>query len=172
MSTYEDSASRWQRRRDGSWSPLPRPKSPPVRTQGLIETVAAQGGEITAAEARLTAAEDRLVALEATIADPDWIDLPLLNGWVDYGSIYSRPRFRKYDDGTVEIRGLVKSGTASDVAQLPAGYRPGQDLIFATTTSPSVYCRLDVKSSGELRLPGSYDNGFLSVSLPRFYADQ
>ena len=44
---YEDSASRWQRRLDGSWSPSPRPKSPPVRTQGLTEAVAAQGGQIT-----------------------------------------------------------------------------------------------------------------------------
>jgi len=68
---YEDSASRWQRRLDGSWSPSPRPKSPPVRTQGLIEAVAAQGdeiatqaGQITAQAGQIAAQGDQITALD------------------------------------------------------------------------------------------------------------
>jgi hypothetical protein len=106
--------------------------------------------------------------------DTSWKSLTLLNGWRDYagGSAYSAPQYRKMANGQVEIRGLVDSGTALHIATLPVGYRPGQSLIFATSTWPNVYARLNLQADGALRAEsGNYSATWISICCT-YYADQ
>jgi hypothetical protein len=58
-----------------------------------------------------------------------------LNGWVNYGTYGATAAFRKFPDGRVRLRGLVRSGTVAASASgyifvLPAGYRPQAPLLF------------------------------------------
>jgi hypothetical protein len=58
------------------------------------------------------------------------------NSWSNYGSGYADGGFRKYPDGRVRLRGLVKTGTMNQsMFTLPAGYRPTRSLIFVVTSS-------------------------------------
>lgn len=62
-------------------------------------------------------------------------------GWVNYGSGYPTAAFKKYPDGRVRLKGLVKNGTLGQpIFTLPVGYRPpdpapGAQLIFATVAT-------------------------------------
>lgn len=115
------------------------------------------------------------VTIEQPFApDTSWKRLTLLNGWRDYanGTSYSFPQYRKMASGQVEIRGLVDSGTALHIATLPVGYRPGQALIFATSTWPNTYARLNLQADGVLRAEGgNYSNTWISICCT-YYADQ
>lgn len=53
------------------------------------------------------------------------------NSWVNFGAGNPALAFRKFPDGTVNIRGMVKTGaTGTVVFTLPVGYRPPSDLAW------------------------------------------
>lgn len=92
-----------------------------------------------------------------TNAPTGWVIPTLLNGWVEYdapGSGYRGPRYKLLSNGQVEIQGLVKNGTAAQIFQLPAAYRPGagEDLVFATMTNPDTVGRLDITTAGYVQM--------------------
>jgi hypothetical protein len=76
------------------------------------------------------------------------------NSWANFGGGWQEARFWKTPDGMVHIEGLVAGGTVptSVVFTLPAGYRPGANLIFATDTNLETHARLDIESDGEVRV--------------------
>ena len=82
--------------------------------------------------------------------DTDWTPLPFINGWVNYGSPFSPCGFRKLSTGLVLVRGLAMNGTAAGIGQLPAGYRPGIQMLYASYTTPNTPCRIDVAPDGTL----------------------
>ena len=97
-----------------------------------------------------------------------WTNLTMENGWVDYGAPFSPPRYRK-SGPMVTVQGLVKSGTVpAVVATLPAGCRPGEQLIFATTSN-NAFARMDVLTSGGILANGG-TNAYFSICCT-FYAD-
>lgn len=101
--------------------------------------------------------------------DASWQTPTLTNGWTNFGSGYAPAQFRKLPTGEVEIQGLVRSGTGDGLFVLPAGYRPGGQLIFATATDPNVFGRLDVNPDGwVVRSIGSAT--WFSLNC-KFYAD-
>lgn len=57
--------------------------------------------------------------------DPNW---PMANSWVDTAGA----RFAGYKDATgrVQLRGLMRNGTAAGIFTLPVGYRPPSNLDF------------------------------------------
>jgi hypothetical protein len=82
--------------------------------------------------------------------DSGWINATLLNGFQNYGAPFQGARYRK-KAGVVYIEGLIKSGSAGAVIfQLPAGYRPAQQLIFANIYSGNLMARIDVDASGNV----------------------
>ena len=58
------------------------------------------------------------------------------------------------------LRGLTMSGTAAGIATLPAGYRPGIQLLFGAQTNPNVMCRIDISTAGGIAHTGG-NNGWL-----------
>lgn len=108
-----------------------------VRTKGADAAYSAWSSTAT-----FVTSEDRKVPLamnlstglpEVDVTGESWKTPTLLNGWVDYGSTWQGARYRRLG-GVVYIQGLVKSGTASTVFNLPAGYRPAAALMFSTMT--------------------------------------
>jgi hypothetical protein len=87
-----------------------------------------------------------------------WITPTLINGWSLFpatGTTWRGPRYRKNAIGQVEMQGIVQSGSGGPVIfQLPAGYRPGLQTIFAAAAGDSgnnnVFGRFDVLADGSV----------------------
>ena len=103
--------------------------------------------------------------VEGSVSYPDTglITPTLLNGWVDYGVVYSPVSYSRKNN-VVTIIGLVKNGTIGlDIFTLPVGFRPPVQYLGATTTSPNVHGRLDVRTDGGV-LPAVGSNVWFSVA--------
>jgi hypothetical protein len=102
--------------------------------------------------------------------DGAWNPLPFINGWTNYPAPYSPCGFRKLSSGLVLLRGLTMSGTAAGICNLPAGYRPGIQMLYVAETSPNVDCRIDITTTGVVSHTGG-NNGWLSLSNICFLAE-
>lgn len=105
-----------------------------------------------------------------------WVALPLSNGWVSFGGAYAA-RYRLVG-GFVSVEALVKSGTTASgtaVAQLPAGFRPGAQILFSTLSSTPANalaaCYIDVTAGGAIVCGTNCQNGWLAIQLT-FPTDQ
>lgn len=79
-----------------------------------------------------------------------WTGPTLLNGWVEYGTIWGVAGYAKDASGTVYLRGLIKNGTiAQTVFTLPVGYRPSGRKIISVLAN-NAQGRLDVLPTGEV----------------------
>lgn len=98
----------------------------------------------------------------------DWIAPTLLNSWVNFGSTHEDVAYCKDSNGMVHIRGLVKNGTVGTNAfVLPAGYRPQNDLIFATLSNNAIG-RITIDSTGGVELSNIGSNTWYSLNIPPF----
>lgn len=52
------------------------------------------------------------------------------NSWVAYGSPEQPPGFRKFPDGKVRLKGMIRSGSVGAAFTLPVGYRPPYTMYF------------------------------------------
>lgn len=94
---------------------------------------------------------------------------PAFNGtWVNYdASAWRAARFWKDPMGIVWLEGLVALGTiGTTIFTLPAGYRPGSGMMWATSTSTG-YGRVDVAPTGNV-VSQSGGNGYFSLSVIDF----
>ncbi|MDH6462052.1 hypothetical protein M2302_002227 [Micromonospora sp. A200] len=107
-----------------------------------------------------------------------WTLLSLINGWANYSGGYPFAEFKMHPGSLVEVRGLVKNGTA-DVAILPEGCRPRYRLMFPSVAGGNGLGRLDVTNVGAINRQagqqGSSDptqpQGFMSLEAIRFTAE-
>lgn len=74
------------------------------------------------------------------------------NGWLNYDAIQAQAAFKRSADGTVFVKGLVKSGTiGTTVFTLPEGFRPLEPRLFSNNTwdgTNYIIGRVDVAISG------------------------
>ena len=105
----------------------------------------------------------------------DWIEIgttddPFLNSWVNFASGNATAAYRKDGEGTVHIKGLVKSGTIGQpIFTLPVGFRPLLDHNIATISNEAVG-RLEIEADGDV-VPAIGDNTFFSIHIS-FPAEQ
>jgi hypothetical protein len=82
----------------------------------------------------------------------DWHEATLQNNWKNFERGYSTPAYTRTDDGWVRIRGLVASVESGAIGKpiftLPRGYRPPARGLFAASTNPNVYSRVNVETNG------------------------
>lgn len=79
--------------------------------------------------------------------DTGWIDMVLLNGWTD---VSGWARYRKIN-GVVYVQVSADSGTAAQIATLPAGFRPGEAVFSAAPSdSPPNLATLSVNAGGDV----------------------
>ncbi len=86
-----------------------------------------------------------------------WTNLSFQNNWNNYGNTFAAGAYTKTTSGMVVLKGLLQNASALSssntvIATLPVGYRPSEQLIFQTTTSPNVASRVDVWTDGTIRL--------------------
>ena len=85
--------------------------------------------------------------LAASVSAGAWQTPTLLNGWVNYGSVYGPARYYRDSIGIVHLNGLVKDGTADTIFILPAGYRPEYEELQVTIAN-NVIARCSISTAG------------------------
>jgi microcystin-dependent protein len=91
------------------------------------------------------------------------------NGWVNYDIANFNPcGFRKYPDGKVRLKGLIKSGTVGGppIFNLPPGYRPVRESLHEPDNVGSI-ADLRVRMNGDVCL-NTGSNGWLSLDEVEF----
>lgn len=87
--------------------------------------------------------------LRITSATTPWVAPTLLNSWVNYATSSQAAEYRKVGD-RVEVRGFIKDGAVPAAAfTLPAGFRPPNELTFATAAT-ATYGQITVTTSGSV----------------------
>ena len=124
--------------------------------------------------ARVTAtssAGSSVVSNVASVTIPAWNALVLQNNWSDYNQAYATSAYTKTSAGVVVLKGLIKRagtpGASETIATLPPGYRPSEQLIFQTSTSPNIASRVDVAANGDIILSAG-DAGWLALDGIKF----
>lgn len=112
---------------------------------------------------------------KASSEQESWSAATLQNSWVNLGGTYATAGYYKDQVGTVHLKGVIKSGTASDgttILILPTGYRPSEDLIISTissTASAIQVSRLDIMMDGRVIIYNAANN-FFSINNIHFRA--
>lgn len=100
-----------------------------------------------------------------------WIAPTLLNGWVNFSGSGSPVGFQKSDDGWVQLRGSISSGTITSgtpLFTLPVGYRP-LGLLLIPTVTVDVFGSLGVDGAGGVQIR-SGNAAWFSLENVRFKA--
>lgn len=100
------------------------------------------------------------------------------NGWSNYGGNYAAVGYKKFPDGKVKLRGMIKGGTVTAgtaMFTLPVGYRPagvsgGTALIFSVN-SLDAFAEVRVRDDGAV-LFQSGNAAWLSLDGIEFDTDQ
>lgn len=98
-----------------------------------------------------------------------WQTPTLLNSWVNYGGTNATAAYRKHG-GSVYLQGVVKSGTAATIMQLPVGYRPLASIAFLvpcsdTGGSGGAWARLIIDTNGDVRYLYTSGNPTIHIIL-------
>ena len=93
-----------------------------------------------------------------------WINAPLTQGWVNYGSSYNAAGYYRDRQGVTHLRGLVRSGAVGGNATifvLPGGFRPPARELRCVQSTDQVG-RVDITTDGRV-IPYGVRNGWVSL---------
>jgi len=97
---------------------------------------------------------------------PLWNSLQMSNNWTDYSDSFASAGYTKTSTGIIVLKGLVKNAVtpASNtiIGTLPAGYRPAEIYMFATSTIDTS-ARVDVRPDGAIIFNSGSSGGWLSL---------
>lgn len=90
------------------------------------------------------------------------------NSWVNFGGVEEPAQFKKWPDGRVTVKGLVKNGTMpSSVFQLPPGYRPPATVRFPVISNELTTGYVYVLAAGGLVVQGG-SNAYVDLGNVEF----
>jgi hypothetical protein len=103
-------------------------------------------------------------------------ELTLVNSWVNYGLGHRTAQVRKYDNGDVMVRGVIKSGNTNldtVITTLPDGMRPALPELFTvscfnTSTNTKTSAILKINTNGDLTVDSVPGNWWLTLSGIQF----
>ncbi|MEZ4453502.1 MAG: hypothetical protein R3B09_28840 [Nannocystaceae bacterium] len=99
-----------------------------------------------------------------------WQAPAFTQGWTNYDAYYNPAGYYLDKQGTVHLRGLVRSGTAgweATIFVLPGGYRPSYRQLFVVCTAENVVGRVDINPDGRV-IPVSVNNAWVSLDSISF----
>lgn len=94
------------------------------------------------------------------------------NGWINYDTTWAPAYYFKDKSGRVQCVGLIKSGTTTAgtvLFNLPAGYRPGLQQLFATASN-DLFARIEVMVNGDVTCGAGTSATWLSLTNMTFMA--
>jgi hypothetical protein len=115
------------------------------------------------------ASDTKIVTIPAGLQQESWTEVAYQNSWVSYGGSFASAAYMIDTCGFVHLRGVVKSGTPSDViCTLPAGYRPTH-LMWFPIIANDVFGILQVTADGYVSCPGG-GNVYVTLEGVTFHA--
>ncbi|TFD51945.1 hypothetical protein E3T46_07605 [Cryobacterium sp. Hh11] len=97
-----------------------------------------------------------------------WITPTLGNSWVALNTTDSTAQYRRMADGTVRLRGFVKSGTTGTaIFTLPAGFRPSVAREVALNIGGSGFAEIDIMADGTVKV-AQYVSGGSNTAVALF----
>jgi hypothetical protein len=101
-------------------------------------------------------------AIDHTHMPSAWQDLSLTMLWSNYATGYRTPQVRKYPNGIIEVKGLVKKTIAlvtnEVICTLPVGYRPSEIMLLATWATGGT-SRIQVETNGAIKINSGNNGG-------------
>jgi hypothetical protein len=99
-----------------------------------------------------------------------WINMPLINNWVWYGS-GAFPAYYVDDRNFLHMKGIVRDGLGSGgvgIARLPVGARPASDRKFMVWDGANNVRRIDIQTDGYIIIPlgWSVNNAYVTLDFP------
>ncbi len=92
---------------------------------------------------------------------------PLVNSWVNYAGVYATAGYMTDTNGRVHVKGLVKSGVATDgttIGTLPVGSRVATNAYeHVSNDNSNAYSLIGLYETGAILAKGG-SNGFLSLN--------
>jgi hypothetical protein len=109
---------------------------------------------------------------EWPITSTEWVEVELLNGWVNYGLGYETAAYCLGDDDFVEFKGYIKGGkTAMPVFVLPQQLSPSLQVPRMVLSNNNGNARVDVAKTGNVYVQsyqGTGNNKSVSIGGIRF----
>lgn len=105
-------------------------------------------------------------------ASVTWSNMSLVNGWVTTAGAYTTAQYTKDSDGVVQLKGLVRNGTATagtTITTLPAGFRPKARVLLANVSNNAIG-RVDILPDGRVTINAGV-NSWFSLDNVSFVAD-
>ena len=97
------------------------------------------------------------------------IPLALINGWTNYGGVFSPGKIIKKGN-EITLSGLIKGSNFSTVCTLPEDCRPKRQLIFSLNHHDTIM-RFDVCANGDIKYASGNNNyGWISLDGIHFFA--
>lgn len=108
----------------------------------------------------------QIVEIDIPVPNP-WIDVTSFsNSWVNYGGSSPTAAYMKHPDGTVEMKGVIKSGTIGLAAfALPVPFRPGYDRMMATCADSGNAALLVLTTGAVIPFVGSTTWYYINVQF-------
>jgi hypothetical protein len=113
-------------------------------------------------EDRLHRLDRRIKSSGPRLPDTGWINMPLANGWANYGGAFQIAQYGRFD-GEVKFRGLIQgaSRTSAIFFNAPAGFRhSGGDQLWSCNSDTTI-TRIDTR--GPTGSPGTAGDMFLQT---------
>jgi hypothetical protein len=146
-----------------------------LRPEDFPGLVKASGGELDklfrALNGNYAEMARALAGLLAVAPPPKFAAPSMLNGWINFGDLPSRPaQFCKDALGWVHLAGVVKGGTIGlPIFVLPVGFRPAGLRSFPAS-SPAIG-EVVVYSTGEVAAIAPATNGYVYLDSISFLAE-
>lgn len=81
-------------------------------------------------------------------------DISLVNGWVEYGEGFSKPKCIKIGK-MIMVSGIIRNGTSSTIGYLPEGYRPEKTEPVCVELGDKTLVSGLIGNDGVLLFPGA-----------------
>lgn len=114
----------------------------------------------------VSTAQAAAIGAKANKTQENFTEPTFLNGWSNHSEWFQSAGYMKDEFGFVVLKGLVKDGTAANIFQLPAGYRPNKYTMFAVVAADA-FGAIGIETDGNVYLRAG-SNGFVSLDGIRF----
>jgi hypothetical protein len=119
----------------------------------------------------LQAALDAKSAINHTHMPDAWQNISLSTSWSNYASGYTTAQVKKYPNGLIEVKGIIKKSSAlvanEIMCTLPVGYRPSEIMMLTTWASGGT-SRITIETGGAIKINSGNNGG---VGLNFFFSN-
>lgn len=129
--------------------------------------------QVVALKSTAPTGSNESIASTSSVTIPQWAGLELQNNWNNYGNEWGITGYTKTSSGLVMLSGMIARSQGTNTAGetlfvLPPGYRPAISAIYRSISNGNT-ARIDILTSGEVRIQGTGHGPWITLSGINFY---